>query len=317
FEQLNCVCRRSPNKKDLRTCYEKVRFKRFFERHFQIRALEKSKLELFLKAQLVVFEIIDDKLEVHKRHNYRYCYNHSFPLCKPAFLKLYWINDYFLSAIQEHLQNEDITERIHDNTSHVPKVKSIFLDSSVTFPVKHFLEQYRAINELSLPMRHKNESEPFIYLPTGSTYVSVYNEFKKHFYSENDQNEKIISYFTFRKLWQEVIPHLKFQLPASDLCEVCKSFKAKLLVVKSNKNEYDQIKVQYNQHREAANQERQYYNNNINKSRSIVVTAQGSNENKKPMKREKDKESIMMGRFAVAVATELRTQGKNKKYKSL
>ncbi|CAG8620009.1 9490_t:CDS:1, partial [Dentiscutata heterogama] len=145
--------------------------------------------------------------------------------------------------MQEHLLNEGITERIHRNTGHVPIVKSkVFLDSSITFPVKHFLEQYGAINGLPSPMRHKNESEPFIYLPTGNTYVSVYNKFKKHFYSENNQDEKIISYFTFRKLWQETIPYLKFQLPTSDLCEVCETFKAKLLVAKSNKDEYDQIK---------------------------------------------------------------------------
>ncbi|CAG8643737.1 26216_t:CDS:2, partial [Gigaspora rosea] len=50
------------------------------------------------------------------------------------------------------------------------------------------------------------------------------------------------------KLWQETIPNLKFQLPASDLCEVCETFKAKLLVAKSNKDEYDQIKVEYDQH---------------------------------------------------------------------
>ncbi|CAG8783717.1 22261_t:CDS:2, partial [Racocetra persica] len=115
-------------------------------------------------------------------------------------------------------------------------------------------------------MRYKSESEPFIYLPTGCTYVSVYNDFKKHFYSENDQNEKIISYFTFRRLWQKTIPHLKFQSPASDLCEVCETFKAKLLVAKSNKDEYDQIKVQYDQHYEATNRKRQHYNNNINEN---------------------------------------------------
>ncbi|CAG8795005.1 1082_t:CDS:1, partial [Racocetra persica] len=244
FEQSNCTCRRASNRKDLRTCYEKVGFKRFFERYFQVRALEKSELELFLKAQLMAFEISDDKVEVHQKHYYRYCYNYSLPLCKPAFLKLYMINEYFLSAMQEHLKNEGITERIHGNTGHVPKIKSkVFLDSSITFPVKHFLEQYGTINGLPSLMRYKNKSEPFIYLSTGSTYVSVYDEFKKYFYSENNQDEKIISYSTFRKLWQETIPHFKFQSPASDLCEVCEAFKAKLLVAKSDKDKYDQIKI--------------------------------------------------------------------------
>ncbi|CAG8628815.1 17981_t:CDS:2 [Racocetra fulgida] len=190
FEQSNCVYHQVPNKKDLRTCYEKVRFKRFFERHFQIRSLEKSELELFLKAQLIALEITNDKIEVHKKHNYRYCYNHSFPLCKPVFLKLYGINDYYLFAIQEHLQNEDIIERTHRNTGRAPIMKDkVFLD----------YKQYGIINRLSSPMKHKNESEPFIYLPVGSTYISIYNEFKKHFDSKDKKDKKIISYFTFRR----------------------------------------------------------------------------------------------------------------------
>ncbi|CAG8481912.1 19032_t:CDS:2 [Racocetra persica] len=92
--------------------------------------------------------------------------------------------------MQEHLQNQGITERIHRNTGHVPK-------------------------------------------------ITISNETQ----NENDQNEKIISYFTFRRLWQETIPHLKFQSPTSDLCEMCETFKAKLLVAKFKKDEYDQIKV--------------------------------------------------------------------------
>ena len=47
----NCTCRRTLKQKDLRTCFEKVGFKRFFERHFKLKALEKTELDLFLKSQ--------------------------------------------------------------------------------------------------------------------------------------------------------------------------------------------------------------------------------------------------------------------------
>ena len=56
----NCICRHS-NKRDIRTCYEKVGFKRFFERHMEIKALEKSEFELFIKTQLMSFEISNEK----------------------------------------------------------------------------------------------------------------------------------------------------------------------------------------------------------------------------------------------------------------
>ncbi|CAG8802680.1 19415_t:CDS:1, partial [Racocetra persica] len=205
--------------------------------HLQIRALEKSELDLFLKAQLIAFEITNIKLEEaqKEKYNFRYVYNSSYPLCKPAFLKLYSINEYILSILQDHLYSKGLVERIHGNTRHVAKRENkVFLDSSVTFFVKKYLEQYVITHGLPSPICHKNESEPFIYLPTGKTYTFVYNKFKEHFYSEYKDTKNIISYFTFRRLWHEMMVHLKFQPPASDLCKVCETLKAKLIVAKSN-----------------------------------------------------------------------------------
>ncbi|CAG8805033.1 27938_t:CDS:1, partial [Dentiscutata erythropus] len=101
---------------------------------------------------------------------------------------------------------------------------------NITFPIKQFLIQYGTIHKFSSPLRHQDDSGVFIYLLTGQTFVSVYDEYKKNFYLTHDQSEKIISYFTFRKLWHEMVSNLQFQPRASNLCEVCSSFKAKLLV---------------------------------------------------------------------------------------
>ncbi|CAG8615915.1 8626_t:CDS:1, partial [Cetraspora pellucida] len=43
------------------------------------------------------------------------------------------------------------------------------------------------------------------------------------------------------KLWYEIIPNLRFQLPASNFCEVCTSFKAKLLAAKQDVDEYNKV----------------------------------------------------------------------------
>ncbi|CAG8700076.1 13906_t:CDS:2 [Dentiscutata erythropus] len=143
----------------------------FFKK--QSNSLEKSECVLFLKAQLMAFEITNKNVE-SQRQNYRYNYNASLLLCKPVFLKLCGISDHVLLAIQKHLQENGLTEKTHGNTGCIPKLKSkVHLDSSITFLVKCFLEQYGNINRLPSPMRHKNESEPFIYLPTGNTYTSV------------------------------------------------------------------------------------------------------------------------------------------------
>src|SRR5579859_740483 len=91
FEQQNCTCRQSKKQKDLRTCYEKVGFKRFFERYIELKSLDKKELELVIKTQLMIFEISNEKTGNSTTPNiqrYRYCYNASLLLCKSAFLKL-------------------------------------------------------------------------------------------------------------------------------------------------------------------------------------------------------------------------------------
>jgi len=62
--------------------------------------------------------------------------------------------------------------------------------------VKQYLLWYAEIFGLPSPMHHFDDSDAFIYLPTGKTYTSVYEEFKTHFYTEY-KNRQIISYETF------------------------------------------------------------------------------------------------------------------------
>ena len=256
----NCTCQRS--KRDIRTCFEKVGFKRFFERHMEIKALEKSEFDLFIKTQLISFEIINEKKEKNEkdkkmRHRYRYSFNVSLPLCKNAYLKLCNLNDYLLSTLQNHLQENGLTERVHGNTGRIPRQDfRVFVDFNITSSIKQYLTQYGIINGLPSPMRHRNDSGNFIYFPTSENYTSVYKKYKEHFYLEHDDDENIISYSTFRKLWHEIMPNLKFQSPASDLCETCEDFKAKMRVAKKDIDEYNDIKNQYEKHHEVADHER-------------------------------------------------------------
>jgi len=96
----NCTCRHS-SKTDLRTCFEKVGFKRFFERHFELKALNKSEFELVVKIQLMSFEISNEKAKnTQIRHNYQYRFNATLSLCKSVYLKLFNISEYLLISLQ-------------------------------------------------------------------------------------------------------------------------------------------------------------------------------------------------------------------------
>lgn len=282
----SCTCRVLEKQKDIRTCFEKIGFKKFFQRHFQIINLTNKELDLFLKAQLLAMEIENKNLKssekIIQRTNYRFCFNSTYSLCQTAFLMLYNISDHKFKNIVEHLHNEGINERIHGNTGRAPIYKTkVNIDENLKFIVKNFLNQYSLIHGLPSPMRHRNDSGAFIYLPTDKRFISVYKEFKKFYLenilkieSENDlEEEKIISYDSFRRLWNELMPNLKFQPLASDLCDNCVQFKSKLQLAKRNIDEYNNVEAEFNEHKKMANLERDHYNNNIELSKSDLSIA--------------------------------------------
>jgi hypothetical protein len=116
-------------------------------------------------------------------------------------------------------------------------------------------------------MRHRNDNGNFIYLPCGENFTSIYNKYKINFYIEHDENEKIMSYITFKRLWYSTVPNIKFQLPGSDLCEVCEDFRKQIQTSKNNYDEFIIIKTEYEEHQNNADLERNHYNNNIRNSK--------------------------------------------------
>ncbi|CAB5389072.1 unnamed protein product [Rhizophagus irregularis] len=119
FEQQNCTCRHSKKQKDF---------------------LEKKELELVIKTQLMTFEITNEKSDnstTSSLQKYKYCYNTTLPLCRPAYLKMCGINDYLLRTLMDYLHAKGLIERIHGNVGRIPKTDSrAFVNSDITFLLK-------------------------------------------------------------------------------------------------------------------------------------------------------------------------------------
>ena len=131
-------------------------------------------------------------------HRYKYNFSNHLSLCQLVYIKLCGITEYMLKTLQDDLQTNGLSERLHKNIGHIPKIKSCAqVDLEVGLMVKQFLLQYADIFGLPSPMCHFDDSDAFIYLPTGKTCTSVYNEFKINFYAEHDENIQIISNRTF------------------------------------------------------------------------------------------------------------------------
>jgi hypothetical protein len=102
-----------------------------------------------------------------------------------------------INTLQDHLNKNGLNERTHGNTGRISKTERIFVDTSITFPLKEFLIKYGKIHGLPSPLRHRNDSETFIYLLIDKTIKSIYNKYKDHYYIEHNKTVQIISYYTF------------------------------------------------------------------------------------------------------------------------
>jgi len=69
------------------------------------------------------------------------------------------------------------------------------------------------------------------------------------------------------------MPNLKFQPPASDLCENCVQFKSKLQLAKKDIDEYNKIEAEFNEHKKMAKLECEHYNSNIELSKTDLSVA--------------------------------------------
>jgi hypothetical protein len=260
----NCRCR---NENEI--CFEKIGFKNFFERYMELKGLEKDMKDLCIKTQLMTFELVNEN---STKSHYNYKYNSSIPICQKVFLKLNNISRKLLDTLQAHFKTNGLESRIHGNTKRIPKIKSrSLINAEVANTFKEFVLQYAKIYGLPSPMKLRDDLEPFIYLPTEITRKNVYEEYKKNLLLVNSNlNSRpipIIALQTFRKLWQQLTPEIKFLNHASDLCDTCYGFDTKLMSTK-DKDEIANINFEYEKHKKIAMCEREHYNNIITKGKT-------------------------------------------------
>jgi hypothetical protein len=262
----NCTCYRRSNTKNFHPCFEIIGFKPFFERLIHLKGLDKKEKDLFIKTQLMIGDLSDNKdnnSEVQKIR-YKYAFNGSIKICQSIFMELCGIKKQILENLQDHYKKYGLDERIHRNTGRASSLECrVKITNEISISVKNFLNNYALNFGLPSPMRSRKDSDVFIYLPTETTYTSVYEEYKKYYIEEIDNN--VISRVSFCRLWKQLMPHFKFQPLATDMCDTCTDFKAQLKS-KANENNCEEIQRRYTDHQQLAKLERDHYTKNIMKS---------------------------------------------------
>ena len=115
------------------------------------------------------------------------------------------------------------------------------IDENIKKKVKKFLEKYaqehgqpdpsqKYARKISVEVRSSGE---IILLPTYASYRSVHDDFIISL--GEDSNLKSLKYEAFRRLWHELVPHIKFMKPRTDLCDLCHEIKNEIHSCKDEK----------------------------------------------------------------------------------
>lgn len=168
------------------------------------------------------------------------------PVCKNVFLFYYGETSKRLDRLKNHVSGKSITLPIHGNFCRTPTNAYNTLDRE---KAKLFVLNFTAIHGLPDPGRdvRKGKGKLRILLPSVMSYNSVHQQYV---ISIENLKASPIAYRTFLKIWQEELPHVKFNDPRSDLCMACEDFKKRLNQVTAILDE-NKEKKQIQIHKEA------------------------------------------------------------------
>ena len=144
--------------------------------------------------------------------------------------------------------------------------------------VLDFILNYAEINSFQLPGRTPKQwkTDNIKLLPTNVTKKTVYEEYQT---SCAVSSYRCVKLRTFRKLWQQLCPHIRTMMPASDLCWTCQSATYKIQNAANRDIEKREVLDQLREHHELVNQEREHFQNILRKTKQHVIDNPAPTEN--------------------------------------
>lgn len=232
--------------------------------------LTRNEKNCVILAQLHSFQRRSDHvksaraIKARTRQKFEYRINADRLVCRDTFLFYHGETLKRLKHLQKHLAEVGTSPPMHGNTGRKPKHACSFEDKN---DVKAFIINFAAMHGMPDPGRdlRKGKGRLRILLPTILNYRAVHRTYQK---STSGRTVRQVKYHSFVRIWQEMVPHICFNKPRSDLCIICENFKKALNQIASDmKESRDDEKVRIHQqaieHLELAKKERDYYHDCI------------------------------------------------------
>ncbi len=203
------------------------------------RGLSRDEKNCFMLSQLRSCRKIAEKAisarlsKDRERQKFDYRINADRAVCREVFLFYHGETIKRLKYLQKHLIEVGTSLPLHGNTGRKPQHACSECDKDM---VQAFLVNFAAAHGMPDPGRDLRigKDRLRILLPTVLNYRSVHRTYQK---SMQVNEQKSVGYLTFIRIWQEVVPHICFSRPRSDLCMTCEEFKKALNQIASNLHE--------------------------------------------------------------------------------
>ena len=240
-----------------KNCLGNISAKELYLRRTIISGFDKRELDIYIFSQLIT-SIIPNNSET-KRFRFSYRIDAKNRVCREAFLYINKITISKLKRIQNYISTQDYDIPLHGNTNKTP---AHTLSQEAIENVVKFIENYASAQGLPDPGRLERVTREIL-LPSNNNYLLIWK-----LYSEGNPK---ISYNSFRKIWNNSLPYIKFQQCKSDLCDTWEELKNKIQYSK-NPESLELIIKQYQEHSRRAKTARQYYKEQIESTKKSWVS---------------------------------------------
>ncbi|KAK3106530.1 hypothetical protein FSP39_022025 [Pinctada imbricata] len=233
-----------------------------YQHRLSMRELDKFEKEAILLGKLAQSEIRGTnrcKLTGERqRQNFYYSFNQN-AICETAFLLFHDIGNKAFKNLKKHYKENGIETRVHGHKGRrAPNSFPFEVIENVVLYIKNHADE----NGLSMPTAPRGRNEiPPIYLPSYETKTSVHKQ-----YVTSCCESRHVGLTLFKNIWQHTLPHIQIMKPRSDLCFKCQQHREQISAAVTENEKLVAISA-FTEHIQQAQNERDFYNSCIRKSK--------------------------------------------------
>jgi len=237
-----------------------------------------SELDLIIKAQILsqrksssTMSNVETDTKRHKpkkreRSNQLYFFKGQ-RICRASFCFLHGISKSKLQRIAESVDKDGMCSRVHGNSNKLPSNSLSFEEKE---NIKNFISAYARDNALPLPGRLPNFKQGCVLLLPSDQ--GVYDIHLKYEEAAKLSGMRSISLKTFRRIWNDLCPHIALAKPATDLCQKCQVYANE--ISKGGRLDDDgksKLLAEYDKHITATKIQRDFYRNQLSDSKTVYA----------------------------------------------